>query len=60
MLYGPGSQVVSVVLLGYWQQGQGNSVTVLCVVIMAALVVLYALERFLTARAARRTRPAVT
>jgi iron(III) transport system permease protein len=60
MLYGPGSQVVSVVLLGYWQQGQGNSVTVLCVVIMGALLVLYTLERFLTVRAAGRTRPAVT
>ncbi len=60
MLYGPGSEVVSVVLLGFWERGQGNYVTVLSVVIMGALLILYMLERFLTARAAGRTRSSVT
>jgi len=44
MLYGSGSEVISVLILGFWEQGRGNYVTVLSIVIMLILMFLYGLE----------------
>jgi len=52
MLYGSGSEVVSVLLLGFWEQGRGNYVTVLSVVMMSGLIVLYILESIVAGRQA--------
>jgi ABC-type Fe3+ transport system permease subunit len=45
LLYGYGSEVVSVQLLGFWEQGRGNYVAVISVVMMAILTILYGFER---------------
>ena len=50
LLYGSGSEVVSVVLLGYWEQGRGNYVAVMSVVLMVILLGLYSLERLISNR----------
>jgi iron(III) transport system permease protein len=50
LLYGSGSEVVSVLLLGYWEQGRGNYVAVISIVLMVLLLGLYSLERFISRR----------
>ena len=50
LLYGQGSEVLSVVLLRYWAQGRGNYVAVLCVVFIVLILVLFLSERWLTRR----------
>ena len=45
MLYGHGSETVSVMLLGYWEQGKGTYVAVMAVIMLAILGVLIAAER---------------
>jgi iron(III) transport system permease protein len=50
MLYGPGSEVVPVMVLGYWEQGRGNYAAVLSVVMIGALLVLLGLQAILTDR----------
>ena len=47
LLYGPGSEVLSVVLLRYWEQGRGNYVAVLSVVFIALILVLFLAEKIL-------------
>lgn len=50
LLYGPDSEVLSVVLLGFWEQGRGNAVAVLCVLMLAILLGLFAIERIVAGR----------
>lgn len=50
LLYGSGSEVISVMILGYWEQGRGNYVAVISVLLMVLLISLYGLERLLSRR----------
>jgi iron(III) transport system permease protein len=50
LLYGPGSEVLSVVLLRYWELGRGNYVAVVSVVFIILIVVLFVAERLLARR----------
>ena len=49
MIYGPGSEVVPVMVLSFWEQGRGNSATVLSVVMILALFAIFGLQSWLTA-----------
>ena len=49
LLYGPGSEVLSVMILGYWEQGQGNYVAVLSIAMLCVLLVLQ-IARFIAER----------
>jgi len=46
LLYGYGSEVVSVKLLAFWEDGRGNLVAVMGVMMLVVLILLLLLERF--------------
>jgi iron(III) transport system permease protein len=50
LLYGSGSEVISVMILGYWEQGRGNYVAVISVLLMVLLMLLYGIERLISNR----------
>lgn len=50
LLYGPGSEVLSVILLRYWELGRGNYVAVVSVVFIVLILILFVAERLLTRR----------
>jgi iron(III) transport system permease protein len=50
LLYGQGSEVLSVVLLRFWAQGRGNYVAVLSVIFIVLILVLFLAERLLLKR----------
>jgi len=50
LLYSPGSEVVSIMIWEYWQNGQYVELSALGVMLIAALMCLVALERFASRR----------